>query len=68
MQYLVGSKQTACAVCKYWNDPTNSAIKPKMKNLWIYDMDAKNICLRRGVERKVNYACNDFECKLPYIK
>lgn len=67
LQYIVGTGQKACAACKYWNDPTNSAVKPKMRNVWLYDMDAKNTCLKCGCERKANMRCNDFECKFPHV-
>ena len=31
----------ACAFCKLWYDPTNSAIKPKQGVFWEYDTTQK---------------------------
>lgn len=38
-----------CAFCKYWYDPTNSAISPRSPkiNLWEYDDKAKCKCLQK---------------------
>lgn len=67
LQYIVGSGQKRCAACKYWNDPANTAIMPKMRNVWLFDMDARNKCLKTGTERKATMQCNDFVCKLPRV-
>ncbi len=67
LQFVVGSGQKVCAACKFWNDPANSAITPKMRNLWLFDQDVKNKCLRSGCDRKANMGCPYFECKLPRV-
>lgn len=38
-----------CAFCKYWYDPTNSAISPRSPkiNLWEYDDKCKKNAYRR---------------------
>lgn len=43
-----------CAFCKYWYDPTNSAIAPKtpQHNLWQYDDTAKMKCLQKNYDMK----------------
>lgn len=46
--YLANEKNSSirrCAFCKYWYDPTNSAIRPKGgKDMWEYDGNVKNKC------------------------
>ena len=43
-----------CAFCKYWYDPTNSAISPRSPkiNLWEYDDKAKCKCLQKNYDMK----------------
>lgn len=57
-----------CAYCKYWYDPTNSAIAPKAPaiNLWeIKDINQKAMCLKRNIKMSASAFCNcDFESKL----
>lgn len=55
-----------CAVCKYWYDPTNSAINPKAPqiNLWDYDDKAKRMCLKRGSTVSAGGFCGSYCCKL----
>lgn len=56
-----------CAFCKYWYDPTNTAIAPKSPriNLWvIVDPKCKNKCFLKNFETKAINSCNRFECKL----
>lgn len=60
-----------CAFCKYWYDPTNSAISPSdpRMGIWEYDHDAKFPCLQNGNARNLKpshtQACNKYECKIP---
>lgn len=56
-----------CALCKYWYDPTNSAIKPREPriNLWtIDDKCGKKVCLKKSYEMAPLSFCSDFELKL----
>ena len=55
-----------CAFCKYWYDPTNSAIKPRSPkiNLWEYDDKAKCMCLKKNFEMHSSAFCGDYELKL----
>ena len=61
------SQQKACAFCKYWYDPTNSAIAPKVPNagLWLYDASAEHMCLKRNTKKRGFASCSDFVSKLP---
>lgn len=57
-----------CAICKYWYDPTNSAITPKIprQNIWIInDPSQKALCMKRNYNTTANAFCSrDFELKL----
>lgn len=57
-----------CAFCKYWYDPTNSAIEPKSPNigLWtIKDTNQKALCTKRNQKMQATAFCpRDYECKL----
>lgn len=57
-----------CAFCKYWYDPTNSAIKPEAPSIgmWkIIDTTKKNTCLKRNNSPMPASAfCSEYECKL----
>jgi hypothetical protein len=57
-----------CAFCKYWNDPTNSAIVPKSPaiGLWeIKNINQKCICFKKNIPMPANGFCNnDYEQKL----
>lgn len=57
-----------CAFCKYWYDPTNSAIAPKSPviGLWkINDENQKNLCIKRNSQMPANSGCIQFyECKI----
>lgn len=54
-----------CAFCKYWYDPTNSAIRPSFgRGAWEYDVDAKSKCRVRNVNMKAFASCPKFESKL----
>ena len=54
-----------CAVCKYWYDPTNSAITPRAPkiNLWDVDVKCKKMCTKKNYETVANSFCNLFESK-----
>lgn len=57
-----------CAFCKYWYDPTNSAISPKAPNinLWEFDNSIRNKCLQKNIEILASSApCPKYECKVP---
>lgn len=56
-----------CAFCKYWYDPTNSAIIPKstFACLWeIKDVNQKSSCIKRNVQTLASSLCFKYECKL----
>ena len=56
-----------CAFCRYWYDPTNSAIQPKAPkiNLWtIVDEKRKSKCMKRTIEMRATASCKEYECKL----
>ncbi|MCF0128438.1 MAG: hypothetical protein HUJ70_07685 [Pseudobutyrivibrio sp.] len=59
-----------CAFCKYWYDPTNSAIVPKSPkiNMWQFNEKAKMKCLKKNFETKASAFCLDYECKLQIMK
>lgn len=54
-----------CAFCKYWYDPTNNAINPKIGQLWEFDteMDAK--CMKNNLLKRRSFqTCSMFEKKI----
>lgn len=57
-----------CAFCKYWYDPTNSAIVPKSPaiGMWeIKDINQKCMCLKKNIPMPANAFCSgDFERKM----
>lgn len=55
-----------CAFCKYWYDPTNSAISPRSPriNLWEYNEKCKNKCLKKNFETAASAFCGSYVCKL----
>ena len=59
-----------CAFCKYWYDPTNSAISPRTPqiNSWSYDEKAKAKCLLKNYDTKASSFCGKYECKLEVIE
>ena len=59
-----------CAFCKYWYDPTNSAINPRSPqiNIWEYDDKAKCKCLQRNYDMNASAFCGKYELKLEVIK
>ena len=54
-----------CAFCKYWYDPTNSAIRPlKNRGAWEYDTTIKCKCRLMNVDKAAQTSCRKFESKL----
>ena len=57
-----------CALCKYWYDPTNSAITPVNPKIGIWeinDTDKKSKCLKTNLNMRAGSLCTKyFECKL----
>lgn len=55
-----------CAFCKYWYDPTNSAIEPMPGNttVWKFDKSANNKCSKLSLMRKGHMGCGKYECKV----
>ena len=57
-----------CATCKYWYDPTNSAIEPQAPNigLWkIKEVNQMNLCTKRNIKMQASVFCSaDYICKL----
>ena len=54
-----------CAFCRYWYDPTNSAIRPKSGVYWEYDTDAKRRCMKKVKAEMQSWAsCGDYVCKV----
>lgn len=54
-----------CAFCKYWYDPTNSAISPKGAcGRWELNPNIKKICRMWNIEKISWSTCKKFEFKL----
>ena len=55
-----------CAFCKYWYDPMNSAIAPKIPKscIWTFDEKASNKCLKRNYPMKAVQSCSLYESKM----
>lgn len=57
-----------CAFCKYWYDPTNSAISPKAPNIGLWEIknpNQKNLCTKRNIQMSSYASCGKlYECKL----
>ena len=66
--YIKDMRRGCCALCRWWYDPTNSAIKPISGNgWWSSDGDKKARCMKTlGISTKGCNSCNQFECKIPY--
>jgi len=48
-----------CASCVYWDDPSQSAIRPVGgKGLWEVDMDKKCLCTKMRVPMKARNKCS----------
>ena len=61
-----------CCICKYWYDPTNSAITPVAPNInmWGVATDMYNDrkkCLKTNLPKSAVHSCSRFECKLPVL-
>ncbi len=55
-----------CAVCRFWYDPSNSAITPRnpKANIWTIDDKSRKLCLKKNYEMSADTFCSKFECKL----
>ncbi len=68
-QISVKSNVKICALCKYWNDPANSALtlKDPIIGLWEYEREAKNYCTKgvyKSLRPAYSMACSEYECKI----
>lgn len=66
--FSVNGNIKVCAFCKYWYDPTNTAIFPKDTRIgaWEYDYEAKKLCIKTNRNCLGGaIACRDYECKIP---
>ena len=59
-------KVKQCTFCKYWNDPSNSNIKPKTMDarVWEYESSTFCICTQGKGKRRASSTCNKFENKI----
>ena len=60
-------KVKKCAFCKYWYDPTNSAIEPVAPNigLWkIVNDSQKCLCTRKNANMSAGLFCMNYVYKL----
>ena len=55
-----------CAFCKYWYDPTNSAIRPRTPqfNQLEFDDQCKKLCMKKNFEMNAGAFCCSYECKI----
>jgi hypothetical protein len=54
-----------CASCRYWDDPTRSAMKPTVgKNLWEIDTSQRRLCMKRRIKMKAAARCRLHEFKV----
>ncbi len=54
-----------CAFCKYWHDPSDSAINPKYGNIWEYEDSVRRPCSKNGnLPKQAWSSCGDFSSKL----
>ena len=65
MWRTVNSKQTkVCAVCRFWYDPSGSALRPKYGDIFEFDDTAKKHCSKNGNSNQPAWAqCGKFETK-----
>ena len=57
-----------CASCKYWDDPTRSAMKPTMgTNIWDIDDKQRKFCLKRKAETRATYRCPYHSMKIEIL-
>lgn len=59
-----------CAFCKNWYDPADSAIRPKVPqlNIWEYDDRAKAMCMLKNTDTLGSALCSHYECKKELIR
>ena len=57
---------TKCAFCKYWYDPTNSALiaKNPAAGFWEYDPRKKSRCSMMNAETAGGQTCGKFDMKM----
>lgn len=54
-----------CASCKYWDDPTRSALKPtRLRGVWDVDMTKRCLCLRKRSPMPAGLKCSYHESKV----
>lgn len=59
------SSTKVCGSCKYWNDPTYSAIKPTLsKDIWEVDLSVKCLCVKKRIIIGSGHRCSDYQSKL----
>lgn len=57
--------QKYCAFCKNWYDPTNSAIRPKVGEVWEYDNYVQKRCLVLKIQKFASTGgCKEYRCKI----
>ncbi len=56
-----------CAFCKYWWDPAFKCVEPKSPNIgiWEYTSNARNMCLKTGIEKNAGNFCGKYSCRIP---
>lgn len=66
LTFNVKSKSRLCAFCRYWYDPTNSHIVPKLikSGFWEYDEKAECFCEKTGNKMRANQSCHRYSCKI----
>ena len=60
------SRVTKCAFCRYWYDPTNSALiaKNPAAGFWEYDQQMRKRCSMMNAETAGCQTCGKFEMKM----
>ena len=56
-----------CAFCRYWYDPTNSAITPEapQAGFWRFDMNRRELCMKKaGIKMRSWCSCSQYKCKI----
>ncbi len=66
---VIATENTAsirkCAFCKYWYDPTNSAIDKKLQpGKWEFQAGIRKICTFKNTYMKSHQDCAHYECKI----
>ena len=57
-----------CGVCRYWYDPTNSAISPHNPNMNFWNMEqCRKLCMKKNLQVPSTGYCQKYECKLNII-